>query len=412
LNSNACHAAPAAQLSVLEQVARVDPYYAASNKLRSWIEMQHYAGYEPYDLLNSPYLRGRFLQLRFVAPWIIQLGRRLGGLRLRRWLKVAPSKNPKALALCLSAYCDLAQQGFGGRSESLALKAELLHLKSPGEQCYSWGYDWPFVSLRGAVLPKFSPNCIATCFVANALLDMGDTFRDEEAVAMACSAGEFITTRLIRSVESPQDLCFSYTPARATVIYNNSAIAGALLARLGAIDRRTEYFDLARRSMQFLADRQNCDGSWYYGAGRWQRWIDSFHTGYNLCALLEYQRNTADAPFERQIQAGYDFYKTSFFRHDGAPKYYHDRVYPIDIHCCSQAILTFCAFRDRDPDAAALACRSANWALQNMRGEDGTFFYQRRHLWTDRTPYMRWGQSWMFRALTRLEQVLAESERS
>jgi hypothetical protein len=40
--------------------------------------------------------------------------------------------------------------------------------------------------------------------------------------------------------------------------------------------------------------------------------------------------------------------------------------------------------------------------MKNMRSPDGSFFYQRHRLATNRTPYMRWGQAWMFRALARL----------
>jgi hypothetical protein len=164
--------------------------------------------------------------------------------------------------------------------------------------------------------------------------------------------------------------------------------------------------------MRYLAAQQRNDGSWTYGANRVQNWIDSFHSGYNLCALLEYSRVSGDASFDPYIARGYEFYKRSFFCKDGAPKYFHDRAFPIDIHSCAQAILTFCAFRERDPEALSLARRTADWTIQNMRSLDGSFFYQRHRLRTDRTPYMRWGQAWMFRALARLEAVLVSATRN
>ena len=37
-----------------------------------------------------------------------------------------------------------------------------------------------------------------------------------------------------------------------------------------------------------------------------------------------------------------------------------------------------------------------------MAAADGSFYYQRHRLWTNRTPYMRWGQAWMLRALAKL----------
>src|SRR5262249_51593340 len=87
------------------------PYLAQVEGLKAWIEKRDYSGFEPYDLLNSPYLQSRLLRSKWIAPWFIQAGRRFGGLSLRQLLKVPQSKNPKALALCISAYCDLIALG-------------------------------------------------------------------------------------------------------------------------------------------------------------------------------------------------------------------------------------------------------------------------------------------------------------
>jgi hypothetical protein len=49
------------------------------------------------------------------------------------------------------------------------------------------------------------------------------------------------------------------------------------------------------------------------------------------------------------------------------------------------------------------AWKTFHWTLGNMAAPDGSFYYQRHRLWTNRTPYMRWGQAWMLRALARLQ---------
>ena len=380
------------------------PYCSALSHLQEWIERHDYAGFEPYDLLNSPFLQSRWARKRLVAPFIIQAGRRFGGLR--RWLRVPPSRNPKTLALCLLAYCDLQRQGEDCFEPAQSVKNWLIRLKSPAQESFSWGYDWDFVSLRGTALQKFRPNCIATYFCANALLEMAEVFGDTEAHALAQSAGNFLARGLNRSVNTADHICFSYTQTDRTQIFNSSALAGALLARLATGVQKPEYLSLASRSLRYLADQQRGDGSWTYGAGPMQKWNDGFHTGYNLCALLEYRAATGDTSFDQHLDRGYTFYKRSFFRQDGAPKYLHNRLYPIDIHSCSQAILTFCAFHNGDSQALKLAQRTADWTIANMQSPEGTFFYQRRRVRTDRTPYMRWGQAWMFRALARLQATL------
>jgi hypothetical protein len=322
---------------------------------------------------------------------------------------VPPSKNPKALGLLLSGYCDMSRGGEDWKQQSVSLKRELLQLRSPGEELFCWGYDWDFYSLRGPAMAAFSPNAIATYFCGCAFLDFAETFADDHARSIAESVGEFFVKRLNRSVERGDQLCFSYTPTNRSVIYNASALVGAYLARLAGQNGNPEYSELAKKCMTFLADAQHSDGSWPYGSKRRQSWIDNFHTGYNLCALLDYSRFSGDSSFEPVIAKGYSFYRQNLFTSDGIPKYFHDSTFPVDIHSCSQAILTFCAFSSWESSALADAVKTTEWTIQNMQAPEGSFYFQRHRFWTNRTPYMRWGQAWMFRALTHLELTLGRA---
>jgi hypothetical protein len=333
---------------------------------------------------------------------LIQAGKRFAGLGVRQLLKVPPSRNPKALGLCLSAYCDLARSGCDVSAEAIWLKNELIRLRSPHEADYCWGYDWDYLSLRGSRLPAFSPNCIASYFCAAAMLEMSEVFDDAEARQIGESVAHFMATRLRRSFESADEVCFSYTPNDKTLIYNSSALTGVFLARIGRLCGNNAYLSLARKAMAFLERGQLETGGWYYGQLRRQRWIDSFHTSYNVCALLDYQRITGDPVFEEAMLLGHRYYQSIFFTDDGAPKYFHNRLFPIDIHACSQAILHFVTFSSIDATALPSAWKTFHWTMRNLAAPNGSFYYQRHRLWINRTPYMRWGQAWMLRALARL----------
>jgi hypothetical protein len=126
----------------------------ALDSLRLWVEEREYAGYEPYDLLNSPRLAGIWPRSSVLSSALIQVGKRFGGVRLRRVLEVPPSRNPKALGLFLSGYCDLQHCGGEFDRHARVLKSELQRMRAPGEAEYSWGYDWNYVSLRGSVLAR------------------------------------------------------------------------------------------------------------------------------------------------------------------------------------------------------------------------------------------------------------------
>jgi hypothetical protein len=374
----------------------------AIETLRTWMETRQFAGYEPFDLLNSPYLSGGWARKGLPAILLIQAGKRFAGLQLRQSLKIPPSRNPKALGLCLSAYCALARAGYDVSAEAAWLKNELVRLRSPHEADYCWGYDWDYVSLRGPRLPAFSPNCIATYFCATAMLDMSEVFGDREAREIGESAAQFMASRLNRSFASKDAICFSYTPHDNTLIYNSSALVGVFLSRAGRLRGDENYLSLARKAMLFLERGQLPTGGWYYGQLRRQRWIDGFHTSYIVCALLDYQRITGDLAFKETLLRGHHYYQTNFFTDEGAPRYFHNRAFPIDIHACSQAILHFIAFSSIDPTALECAVETFRWTMKNMVAADGSFYYQRHRLWTNRTPYMRWGQAWMLLALAKL----------
>jgi hypothetical protein len=373
----------------------------AIRSLRSWMESRQFAGYEPFDLLNSPYLQSRWMRRFPLGVLIIQAGKKFGGVLLRRLLKVPLSRNPKALALSLSAYCDLARSGEDVSATIDWLKGELIRLRSPGEPDWCWGYDWDYLSLRGSRLTAFSPNSIATYFCGMAMLDLFDLRADPDAKEMGASAAHFLASRLRRSHESGDEVCLSYTPNDTTRIYNSSALAGVLLARVGQATGNEEYLSLARKVMTFLERGQLPNGGWYYGKLRRQRWIDSFHTSYNICALLDYQHITGDTRFAGSMLRGHRFYQKAFFTPAGAPRYFHNRTYPIDIHTCAQAMLHFAAFRNSEA-----ALQVWDWVRRNMAAPDGHYYYQRHPLWVNRTPYMRWGQAWMLRALAKMQRAI------
>jgi hypothetical protein len=142
------------------------------------------------------------------------------------------------------------------------------------------------------------------------------------------------------------------------------------------------------------------DGSWVYGLLPVQSWIDSFHTGYNLDALVHYARLCEDTSFDEAIARGLDFYLGNFFLGDGTPKYYHNRTYPIDIHCPGQLWVTLSAL-GKFQSHAALCKRVADWTILNMQDSRGYFYYQIKRGISSKIPYMRWSNAFMFNALSK-----------
>ena len=99
----------------------------------------------------------------------------------------------------------------------------------------------------------------------------------------------------------------------------------------------------------------------------------TFHTGYNLIALHRFGRFTGREDFKRNIESGFVFYRTHFFEDGCLPKYYHDRLYPIDIHSIAQSIITLTELKEYHSGNLDLARSVCGWALENMKDRSRIF---------------------------------------
>ena len=204
----------------------------------------------------------------------------------------------------------------------------------------AWGYNFPWQN-RFQLLPANAPTLVNTSFAGCALLDYFEYSGVEEALAVAQSIPEFILKDLNRLTPDKSHLCFSYTPFDTNFVHNANLLGARFLARLATRHGREELVPYALDAARYCVSRQLADGSWRYAERREQRWIDSFHTGFNLEALRDVVDWGLAPEFRDAFRKGVEFYADRFFQEDGLPKYYADRVYLVDIHSPAEAITLF-----------------------------------------------------------------------
>jgi hypothetical protein len=245
--------------------------------------------------------------------------------------------------------------------------------------------------------------------VANALLDVYERHGDTDCLEMGLSAAEYLLRDLYRT-EGPSVAGFAYpTPDASVRTHNANFLAAALLARAYKQTGSREFRDVALKAVRYSSSAQAPDGSWAYGDGIHQKWIDNFHTGYNLCALQQLGKDLETDEFRDSVSRGFDFYRKRFFREDGAVCYYADRLYPIDSHCVAQSLITLTQFADERPDVLETVPVVFDWAMRHLWDPRGFFYYRVHRIGTVKTSYMRWCQAWMLLALI---AVLDRSEAS
>jgi hypothetical protein len=385
-------------------------------KLLRYCRGEAWAGYDPYDGLNSSPARLLPIRDKFSRTALTQLVKR-SPFNLRPLLGINKSLNPKGLALAARAIIILAEGGgeslppdlFEDRDRaSYALDDtadsfetdlrflfhKLVELRSGGysEACWGYNFDW---QSRAFFAPRGTPNVVCTAFAAHAFFDWHEKSGSRSALELAQSSCRFLLDRINRTQDA-----FSYTPLDHSRVHNVNLLAAELLARAYAVCGGDEYREAAERAVSFTLARQRDDGSWLYGEGNSQAWIDSFHTGFIIVSLKQIIKHLGRGDWAAQLIAAHEFYERRFFLADGTPSYYHDRLYPIDVHSAAQAVITFTEMTDLVSNAEKMANRAVEWAIKNLQDRAGFFYFQRHRFYTIKTPHIRWAQAWMLYALS------------
>lgn len=369
--------------------------------LLAYCRANDWAGYDPYDALNSQLLESMPILRSRIPQVVLTQALKRSPINIR-WLALVPkTQNSKAIALFLGAMLKLSKAGLLDDQRLIGdMVQKLVELRSPNTPRWCWGYSFPWQT-RTVIVPRGAPNMVCTTFVANALLDAYEQLGDARALEMAHSGAGYILEELYWADGDAAGLSYPLPSLRAQV-HNANLLGAALFCRVHRHTGDRKFVEPAMKVARYSAGKQRDDGSWPYGELPTQAWIDNFHTGYNLDALRDINRNMGTSEFERCIRRGFEFYKRHFFCEDGAVRYFHDRTYPIDIHCVAQSIITLTNFKDLDPGNVAQARSVFNWAMKYMWDPRGFFYYRVLRSCTIRTSYMRWSQAWMLLALSTL----------
>jgi hypothetical protein len=364
--------------------------------VREYIERRDFSGYDPYDALNSPLSRIYPFDRKYFRIALTQLLRRCP-LNVRPLLGIRPDHNPKALGLFLEGYASLYRMDAAKETKRLAeaLVALLDRYKARNSTGNGWGYNFDWQS-KVFFIPKYTPTIVNSAFIGHALLDAWETMKIQKALDLVLPIKDFILKDLNRLVEG-DSICFSYTPLDHYAVHNANLLGASLLCRISSYTNDSETRQIALVALAYSMHYQQEDGAWKYSEQHGSSWIDSFHTGFNLESIRWFLRFNAAGHYVDAYRKGVRFYAENFFLDDGTPKYYHNRIYPIDIHSPAQAISFFSG---EGKEYRELTERILNWMMKNMYSSKGYFYFRKGKLFTNKIPYMRWSQAWAFRGLT------------
>ncbi len=380
--------------------------FGSITRLSAWLQRNNYRGYDTFDGLNARFARPLTFETTLLRT-VLQQGVRRFPLNLRPLLGISKNHSTKGMGFLARGFMRLHE---ATSNASWAEKAEfalqwLVDHQSPGYNGACWGNHFDYQS-RSFYLRKGVPTIVWTSLIGHAFLDAYDHFQKERYLEVAVSACEHIICDLEKFPDG-EALCISYIPGQNSQVHNANTLGASLLARTYSHTRNESYRTLASKAIQYTAQHQRPDSSWYYGEKESLHWVDNFHTAYVLDCFKHYVQNTGDVRFDEQMMKGYQYWKKTFFLPDGTPRYYDHKTLPLDIQCSSQAIDTLVFFRDRDPESLPLALKVAQWTIENMQDHTGYFYYRRysRRL-VNKTATLHWGQATMLCALAGLYKSL------
>ena len=356
-------------------------------------------GWDVFDGLNSKLFQlSPFYKIGFFRLAWIQLFKRLP-LNFRSIALVPKSYNSKGLALFIQGYLNLysIKQDKRYLKNAYNLAEIIISQRSKKRDYFCVGYNFHWEARAFSVKP-FTPNMIVSSFVGQAFLDLYEIGKDNKWLNYSIEIGEFIEKELL-IFESKDNICFGYIPGESARVHNVNLMGARLFSRLYSKTKNEKYLKYSIKSVNYSIKAQRKDGSWVYGEKDHWGWIDNFHTGFNLIAIYDVQKYLNIKDWQNEIDKGFEYHIENHFLKDMTPKYYDNKLYPIDIHNFAQGIETLLTFGQ-----IKKAVQLFQKAIDIMWSTNGHYFYyQKTKYYTNKINYVRWSQAWMFHALTKLK---------
>lgn len=386
----------------------LNEYYSSLSKLKKYSHDNNYSGYDPYDALNSKFLKNvNNKLLKLLATQIFVYS----PFNFRNFFNIKKEKNPKAIGLFLSSYCKQYKYRFINKDDFNYISSEFVKYlekyKSEGYSGYCWGFnfDWQDITRFSK---KWLPTIVITSYIGQSFLDLYDISKEKKFLQISNSICSFIIKDL-NITQTERGICFSYTPIDNKIVHNANCLGAAFLSRVYNITKEKKLLDYSKKAFDFTLSFQKNDGSWAYDhdytTNKDRNQID-FHQGFILDSILHFIKYSKinDEKYIQSLLKGYEFYITHQFENFEHSKWRLPLRYPIDIHHQAQGIITSSNMYEyfKEKKYIDIAKNIANWTIKYMQDKNGFFYYQKWPFFINKISYIRWNQAWMMLALSSL----------
>lgn len=375
-----------------------------------WSEKNNYKSFDPYAikwkfLENIPLAGKYFLFLNSLNNSGIKIK---SNNILFSFIKKEKILEPKTLLNFIEGYIYLykktKEKKYLNKAEKLA---EILIKKSKYiNQSPTWGHSFSYDMTipKKFFYHKFKEgefSLIISSLVCHCFLDLFEITKNKKYLIICEKFSNLLGNNTYYSKKDK--ICFWYIQSTKKLCINNANIyTASFLERLSKI-KQNKKSELAKKSIDYILEDQNKDGSWYYFGfpdNEKIKKIDNYHTGFVLFALRLYYDLTKNKKCLDSLKKGLLFYSKMFSK-NGSPFFTTKNKYPFDMHNAALGIIVFSQNQDIYKKGKIISKKILDWSLKEMYSEKGYFYFRKyKNGYIDKIPYMRWVQSWMFRAMT------------
>ena len=366
-----------------------------------------FSGYDPFDHLNSklfnltPFKYSKICKLIFT-----QIGKR-SFLNFRNLLLVPKSRNAKGIALVvlglIEDYKRTNDQFYLDKAKNLVnwLLANTSDKNKWKYNCWGYNFEWQAKAFN---VPLGSPNIVTTYFASLAIYKLGFLINDNNLQEQALNSAFFMQEHLMKKVNN--NYVFNYVPNYDAFVHNANLFGAYWCLLSGKKNNDSDLVDKSLSAIDFTINDQNSDGSWVYGHQSHHKWIDSFHTGYNLELIYEINKILDKSKYREVINLGYQYYLKKFITIDSKVKYFNNSLYPLDVHSYAQAIITI---KKLDPSNTDLLNKIVKSLIKEMYlDKKKRFSYQKGKFLRNNINYFRWTQAWAYYSLSLYNNISNE----
>lgn len=385
------------------------------NPLKLWIERTKMMSYDWWDLWATPfsgwaksfYLKNKVLGIFVVGPIF------LFDLLYPSFRKLFAEK--RAFPICH------AQIGMGylnlfeiiQREEYLikteALVDQLIAMASPQIRGLGWGMKFDWMTVKG-LIPKDTPCNTQTAYPFEFFEQLYNLTRRQKYLDYLEQIAIHVANDFPEWYEGDRLIC-SYSTIDSRRVVNANSYRMLMLLRAGKLFNNQEYLQKGLSTLRYVLSMQKKNGSWPYAED--QPFVDNYHTCFVIKNLYKIKKiaGVLVSAVEDSITKGLRFYFSHLLDNNGYPLPFAVKprmvIHKYDSYDLAESIGLLAELNIEH----AKRNRMLHFARMNFQTKDGWFVFRRYPLVPlNGIPYMRYANSSMFLALTKVLQLIRKSK--